>query len=247
MIKMTVIIPCYNSEKFLEKCIESAALQNYENTEVIVVDNESTDSSLEIAKRMQLRFPDIKVDTAPNIYKYSYQEPVERALEISAGDYFTILGSDDFLDPNYVSNICGIINSSKDIEILALQSPILGVDNSGEKAVGMLGHSYESLDEFKALLFKKCPVTTPSIVLSRSLYDNGIARWKSSEYLGACDYEMYFNIAHNNVLIYPIQSWLGYYYRWHEGQSTWGMHSTGINFDQIIREKWSREWSVKTN
>lgn len=244
MIKMTVIIPCYNSEKFLEKCIESAALQNYENTEVIVVDNESTDSSLEVAKRMQLRFPAIKVDTAPNIYKYSYQEPVERALEISTGDYFTILGSDDFLDPNYVSNVCSIINLSKDVEILALQSLILGVDNSGEKAVGLLGHSYESIEEFKDLLFKKCPVTTPSIVLSKSLYYNGIVRWKSSEYLGACDYEMYFNIAHNNIFIYPNQNWLGYYYRWHEGQSTWGMHSTGVNFDEIIKEKWRNKWNM---
>lgn len=244
---MTIIIPSYNSEKFLEKCIESAVNQTYKNIEVIVVDNESQDASLDIARKMQFKFPGLLVDSAPNIYKYSYQEPVEKALELSTGDYFTILGSDDFLDPNYISNICNIINSSKNLEILALQSPILGVDNSGEKAVGLLGHSYGSIDEFKNLLFKKCPVTTPSIVLSKSLYENGVVRWNSSEYLGACDYEMYFNIAHNNIFIHPIQSWLGYYYRWHEGQSTWGMHSTGINFDHIIREKWRQEWSAKMN
>lgn len=245
MIKMTVIIPCYNSEKFLERCIESAALQTYRDTEVIVVDNESSDSSLEIARKMQDRFPGIKVDTAPNIYKYSYQEPVEKALELSTGDYFTILGSDDFLDPNYVSNVCSIIESSKDTKILALQSPILGVNHTADQYTGFLGHSYESLEEFKHLLFEKCPVTTPSIVLSKSLYENGIARWKSSDYLGACDYEMYFNIADNGILIFPVNKWLGYYYRWHENQSTWGMHSTGVNFDQMIREKWRQEWSKK--
>lgn len=241
---MTVIIPCYNSEKFLEKCIESAALQNYGNTEIIVVDNESTDSSLEIAKKMQLRFSEIKVDTAPNIYKYSYQEPVERALEISTGDYFTILGSDDFLDPNYISNICNVINSSKNIDILALQSPILGVDNSGEKVVGLLGHSYESLEEFKKLLFSKCPVTTPSVVFAKSLYTDKIVRWFSNEFLGASDYEMYFNLTDKGIPIFPINQWLGYYYRWHESQSTWGMHSTGINFDEIIKEKWRNKWNM---
>jgi glycosyltransferase involved in cell wall biosynthesis len=244
MTKMTVIIPCYNSQNFLERCIESAAIQTYENTEVIVVDNESSDSSFEIAKRMQSRFPNIKVDTAPNIYKYSYQEPVEKALEISTGDYFTILGSDDFIDKDYISKICSIIESSNN-KILALQSPILGVNNNASQHTGFLGHSYNSIDEFKQLLFTKCPVTTPSIVLSKSLYDTGIVRWNSAEYLGACDYEMYFNIAHNDIFIYPVKEWLGYYYRWHESQSTWGMHSTGINFDNIIKEKWRQEWLKK--
>lgn len=244
MIKMTIIIPTYNSEKYLEKCITSAIQQNYQNYEVIVVDNESTDSSLEIAKQMQIKNPSIKIDTAPNIYKFSYQEPVEKALEISTGDYFTILGSDDFIHPEYVTNICNLIDHLGKDKILALQSPILGVDYSGTKALGLLGHSYSSLDEFKELLFVKCPVTTPSVVFSKSLYNNGIVRWKSSQYLGACDYELYFNVADKNVFIHPAQNWLGYYYRWHEGQSTWGMHSTGINYDQIIKEEWRHKWKM---
>lgn len=243
MIKMTVIIPTYNSEKYLEKCIESAVNQTYDNIETIVVDNESKDSSLEIARKMQEKHPKLIVDTAPNIYRYSYQEPVEKALELSTGDYFTILGSDDFIDPNYITNICSIINFSKDTEVLALQSPIMGVNHTGESPVGLLGHTYDSLEEFKDLLFKKCPVTTPSIVLSKSLYLDKIVRWNSAEYLGASDYEMYFNLADNGVPIYPISNWLGYYYRWHENQSTWGMHSSGVNFDEKIRQKWKEKWN----
>lgn len=243
MIKMTIIIPTYNSEKYLEKCVMSAIDQTYDNIEIIVVDNESKDSSLEIARKMKERYPKLIIDTAPNIYRYSYQEPVEKALELSTGDYFTILGSDDFLDPNYVTNICGIINSSKEAKILALQSPIMGVDHTGESPVGLLGHTYSSLEEFKDLLFKKCPVTTPSIVLSKSLYESGIVRWNSAEYLGASDYEMYFNLTDNDIPIYPISSWLGYYYRWHENQSTWGMHSSGVNFDEKIRQKWKEKWN----
>jgi glycosyltransferase involved in cell wall biosynthesis len=247
MIKMTIIIPCYNAEKWLRQCVTSAMNQTYKNVEVILVDNESTDNSLEVARKLQSEFSNLIVDTAPNIYKYSYQEPVEKALSISTGDYFTILGSDDFIHPDYIENICKFIMTVGKENVLALQSPILGVDHLAQKSTGLLGHSYRDLEEFKQLLFKKCPVTTPSIVLSKSLYENGIARWNSSDYLGACDYEMYFNIAHNGVLIYPIQQWLGYYYRWHENQSTWGMHSTGVNFDEIIREKWRQKWLEKKN
>lgn len=244
MIKMTIIIPSYNSEKFLEKCIMSALNQTYKNIEVIVVDNESSDSSLEVAKKVQSEYPNLIVDTAPNIYKYSYQEPVEKALELSTGEYFTILGSDDFLGPDYISNICNFLNSHEGKGVVALQSPIVGVDNTGENFVGLLSHTYNTIEEFKKLLFQKCPVTTPSIVLSKALYEAKIVRWNSLDYLGACDYELYFNLAHNGVFIYPIRRWMGYYYRWHEDQCTWGMQSTGVSFDKKIKKVWREKWSL---
>lgn len=247
MKRITVIIPCYNAEKWLTRCVESAMSQNYENTEVILVDNQSTDRSLELARELSVKFPRLSVDTAPNIYRHSYQEPVEKALELSTGEYFTILGSDDFLHEQYVSNISHVIDMIGNGPDLAMQSVIMGVDGKFENPTGFLGHSYASIDEFKSLLFQKCPVTTPSVVFSKSLYERGIVRWNSADFLGACDYEMYFNLADNNVPIYPVNQWLGYYYRWHEGQSTWGMHSTGINFDEIIREKWRHKWSLKTS
>ena len=125
-----------------------------------------------------------------------------------------------------------------------MQSPILGVDHSAERPTGLLSHSYNSLDEFKELLFKKCPVTTPSVVFAKSLYADKIVRWYSDKYLGASDYEMYFNLADNGIPILPVNQWLGYYYRWHEEQSTWGMHSTGVNFDEIIKEKWRNKWNM---
>ncbi|HBY68300.1 MAG TPA: family 2 glycosyl transferase, partial [Flavobacteriaceae bacterium] len=45
--KISIIIPCYNSEKWIEKSVKSALNQNGEFAEVIVVDNESTDNSLQ--------------------------------------------------------------------------------------------------------------------------------------------------------------------------------------------------------
>ena len=43
--KVTIIIPCYNAEKYIEKCIRSAMSQTYKNTEVIFVANDSVDDS----------------------------------------------------------------------------------------------------------------------------------------------------------------------------------------------------------
>lgn len=240
-IKVTIIVPCFNSEKWIKECLLSALNQTYENTEVIFVDNESTDNSYQVATEIQLKFPNLKISTAKNIYRHSYQEPVEEGLRISSGDYFTILGSDDFLDREYVSNIVNILNKTD--KILALQTPIRTIRGKEKIFDQELSHEYVNLEEFKKLLFQRCPVNTPSIVLSKKLYTEGLVRWKSDEYLGACDYELYFNLADKNIFVYPYPKWIGYYYRWHADQCTWEMHKENTNFDNKIRKAWRNKWN----
>ena len=239
--KITIIIPCYNAEKWVAESIQSALNQTYQNTEVIVVDNESTDGSYDIIKDLHAQNPIFQIGSAPNLYKYSWEEPVEKALSMATGHYFTIVGADDYLREDYIENIAKILKSSAG-KIRVLQTPIMGVQGNKEKYLGEIKNTYRGLDEFKALLFDKCPVTTPSVVYDKKLHDEGIIRWNSKEYLGAVDYELYFNLAHHGIFIYPFPQWIGYYYRWHEGQATWGMHKETTNYDQLIKENWKTKW-----
>ena len=121
-MKFTIIIPCYNAENWIAQSLTSALNQTYADLEVIFVDNESTDSSMDIAKEIKKDFPDLIISTAKNIYPYSYQEPVEEGLRISEGSYFTILGADDFIEEDYIQNIVNILSKSNKIK--AMQSPI---------------------------------------------------------------------------------------------------------------------------
>ena len=243
MYKATIIIPCYNAEKWIEKSISSACEQSYENIEVIFCDNESTDKSLDIARQLkQTKYPQLIVETAPNIYKYSWEEPVNKALSVSTGDYFTMLGADDYIDKEYVKNFMKFILAAPD-KIMLLQSAIRGVDK-GENYVGDLIHSYKSLSEFKNLLFQKCPVNTPTVVYNKKLYYDGLIDWQSDKWLGAVDYNLYFSLADKNLFIYPANMWLGYYYRWHEGQSTWGMQREERKFDIEIKNYWRKKWKL---
>ena len=66
--RISVIIPCYNSEKFIEDSVNSALMQDYVSTEVIAIDNESTDSTFQILQRMKEKNPKLIIDTAKNIY-----------------------------------------------------------------------------------------------------------------------------------------------------------------------------------
>jgi len=242
-IKMTIIIPCYNAGQWLTQCINSALDQTYENKEIIFVDNESTDGSLEVARNIQKERGELIISTAPNIYKYSYQEPVEEALRIATGDYFTIFGADDYAELDYIEKVVSLLNAGGD-KIRFLQTPVRGIQADTGKLVGEIKYKYKSLSEFKDLLFKRCPVTTPTMIFKKELYDNGTIEWNSEEYLGAVDYDVYFRLADKGEFIYPCPKWLGYYYRWHDGQATWGMHKETNNYDKIIQDFWRNKWNL---
>ena len=139
--KVSIIIPCYNSEKWIEECILSALNQTYENVEVICVDNESTDESYKIIQKLKEDNPELIISTAPNIYPHCWDEAREEAYKLLSGDYFTVMGSDDFLDKDYVFKCMEHILAAPD-KILAFQSPILGVKDSTGEIVGEIKHFY---------------------------------------------------------------------------------------------------------
>lgn len=239
-MKFTIIIPCYNSEKWIEQCVVSALNQTYNNLEVIFVDNESEDGSVGIVEKIKVDYPQLIMSSAKNVYRHSYQEPVEEGLRLATGEYFTILGSDDYLEKDYVKNIVDIL--SKTDKISVMQSPLHCVNEKDQQVVNIIKHEYKSLSEFKNKLFQECPVTTPSIVIKKKLYDDGKIKWRSDMFLGACDYDLYFSLADQKYFIYPFPKWLGYYYRWNSEQCTWGMHKEETKYDLLVREEWKKKW-----
>jgi len=243
-IKVDIIIPCFNSDKWIKESIMSALNQTYLKAQVTFVDNESTDNSLKVAKSLQKDHPQLRVFEAPNLYEYSWEEPVSEALKHCDGQYFIILAADDVLHENYVSNVINVIDKSNG-KIKIMQSALMGFSQTLDKPTGIISHSYKTIDEFKKKLFEKCPVTTPTLVYARSLYDQGYIQWDSKTYKGSGDYNCYFNLADKNIFIYPFPKWLGYYYRWHMEQSTWGMHKNFSNLDLKIKEYWKGVWSEK--
>ena len=60
-IKLSIIVPIHNSEKFLSACLKSICLQINQNTEVILVNDASTDDSLKICKKFEKKFSFVKL------------------------------------------------------------------------------------------------------------------------------------------------------------------------------------------
>lgn len=96
-IKVTVIIPVFNVDYYLEQCIESVIGQTLKEIEIICIDDGSTDRSLEILERYAENDSRIMVYSKPNS---GYGHTINFGLERSHGKYVTIVESDDFIDAN---------------------------------------------------------------------------------------------------------------------------------------------------
>ncbi|WMJ73261.1 glycosyltransferase [Cytophagaceae bacterium ABcell3] len=92
---VSIIIPCYNCEAFIEEAVLSCIKQSYDNIEIICVDNNSKDNTKYKIKELQLRYPS-KVTTA---FESKNGAPAARnkGIELAKGDFVHFLDSDDAL------------------------------------------------------------------------------------------------------------------------------------------------------
>lgn len=101
--KVSIIVPVYNAEKYLERCIDSLTNQTLKEIEIILTDDSSTDSSLEICEKAAMNDSRIHV-----IHKANEGAGMARnaALEIITGEYVGFVDSDDFVDVNMFKFLC---------------------------------------------------------------------------------------------------------------------------------------------
>ena len=94
---VSILIPCYNADKWLKETIESALSQTWSNKEIIIVDDGSTDNSLQIAKQFESNI--VKVISQVNKGATAARN---KAFEYARGDYIQWLDADDLLAPDKI-------------------------------------------------------------------------------------------------------------------------------------------------
>ena len=105
-IKISVVVPIYNSEKYLHKCIDSLLGQTYSNIEIVLVDDGSTDSSPKICDDYAMLDNRVKVIHQKNARIGAARN---RGLDAVSGDYITFIDSDDFLELNAYEKCISLI------------------------------------------------------------------------------------------------------------------------------------------
>ena len=108
---ITVIIPVYNVEKYLIKCIESVISQTYKNLQIILVDDGSTDNSPKICDDYAEKYKNILVIHKKNGGLSSARNA---GLRVAKGNYITFLDSDDYVTPTLYDELYRSLNGTKD-------------------------------------------------------------------------------------------------------------------------------------
>lgn len=104
---LSVIIPVYNVEKTLERCINSVINQTYTNLEIILVNDGSTDNSLQICEKFKYKDPRIKIVNKENGGLSSARNA---GLDIMTGKYVAFLDSDDYIDESMYEDLLSCID-----------------------------------------------------------------------------------------------------------------------------------------
>lgn len=106
---VSIIVPVYNSEKFLKSCVDSILKQTYRNLELILVDDGSTDSSPQICDDYKSQDSRVVVIHKPN---GGISNARNKGIEIAKGEYLTFVDNDDYLPPKALEAYVDCINKT---------------------------------------------------------------------------------------------------------------------------------------
>lgn len=139
MDKVTVVVPVYNTEHQLERCVSSLITQTYLNLEIILVNDGSTDNSLSICNYFSQTYPNIKVFSTEN-HGPSHARNI--GLTHATGDYICFCDADDWVERGYIEELIKNIEENQtDMSVCNWfynEKPYSGVNNMVKQSLDAL-------------------------------------------------------------------------------------------------------------
>lgn len=169
---VSVLIPSYNHEKYIEEAVRSVWSQTYKNIELIVIDDGSNDQSINILNRLQHDSPiAMKVVQKEN---EGICKTLNLGLKLSSGKYISILASDDRYLETKFDLLIPIIEAS-DADVSFIYSRNLNINEDGSQVGSRLTDHPESNNELfeDILLFKRFPTICSAVIKKNILVEVG--------------------------------------------------------------------------
>ena len=172
MQKVSIIIPIYNSEKYLKTCLDSVLNQSYRNLEIILIDDGSTDGSAKIIDDYAKTDPRIIIHHQKNSGQSSARN---KGLKLSTGDYISFIDSDDEIAPDFIESLLNAFTSRTSLSVCGLKYNRLKLKTSENVYLNPL-RSRKKTESKKAYLLYLLAVDGRMYSSVNKLYDGKIAR-----------------------------------------------------------------------
>jgi glycosyltransferase involved in cell wall biosynthesis len=178
---ISIIMPVFNGEKYLEHAIDSILSQTYTNFEFIIVDDKSTDSSPKIIKS----FTDKRIKIIKNKINSGVAFSLNRALKIAKGKYIARMDADDISYPTRIEKQVKFLDKNPNVIAVGCQVKIIG-DNDQ-----ITGTRHYPLDPKTChdYLMLTSPIQHPTLMARAKAYKK---IGYTSEYKTAEDWDLYF-------------------------------------------------------
>jgi glycosyltransferase involved in cell wall biosynthesis len=196
---VSICIPVYNCEKFISSTIDSILSQTYENYELIIVDNCSTDNTV----KEILRYNETKIKYYNNDKNYGIEYNWNKAISLAKGEYVKLMPADDILGINCLEKQVDVLNSNKDVVLVGCNRDII---NSNGKRILKPKKNYTNrkltLDDLINLSIKSGsnPIGEPGSVLIRTDLLKKDKNFNNT-YPYVIDLNFYFNYLNNGRFI----------------------------------------------
>jgi len=202
---ITIVMPCYNAETYLQEAVECVFKQSYPRVELIVVDDGSRDGSYHLLQQLAETHPQLRVLQQENAGPYPARN---LALAKSQGELIAFLDADDYWDPDCLSKLFRALQESNaDLSYCGWQNIVEG----GENGPPYIPPAYEDDDIFAAFL-KGCPWPIHAALSKRSLIEQ--AGGFSIRCFSSMDYDFWLRLSAISQNIVRAPEVLAFY-RWH--------------------------------
>jgi glycosyltransferase involved in cell wall biosynthesis len=191
---ISVVIPTYNSENFITKTLEKVFSQTYNNYEVIVSDDGSTDNTVGVVRSFFLQNSSRKKALLINKHE-GPGAARNKGIENASGDWISFLDSDDLWNHNKLESVVGYILKNDDIDLVC--HSLVAIDGSKETLMDPSKYFNNKIDPFLSIyrensLYTSALTIKKSILYQAGLFDNKLP--------SAQDYDLWLRLGMINKI-----------------------------------------------
>lgn len=205
---VSILLPCYNAEKYLKYSLDSILNQDYKNLEILCINDGSTDSTLEILN--VYRSADQRIVIIDNETNLGLINSLNKALKLVKGDYFARMDADDFSASDRISKQISFMQATPSIDLVSSAYNYFFFEDQKRAYVPSIAIKPNAL---KFLSLFCTPLTHASVLGKSSLIQKGLYIYDKN-YPYAEDYELFSRLAWNGVKMSTMKESL-YWVRLH--------------------------------